>query len=202
VAVSRGAANAVPVTLELDGPTGIAVADLGPDVQLFVDDKSRGNVPQEISRLAPGEHQVRIEGGERYHPFTTRVTVEAGKMVSMAPKLKVKKGRVMIVPGQDAAEDAKIELSCGDERRPVGDTPSKQAFDVAPEQSCRVVAAKEGFEPFEQRIEFNDGQAERQVTVDLVPAPKARPASAKKSKASAEASADGRPSRLPERRKP
>jgi serine/threonine-protein kinase len=187
VAVSRGAVNAVPVTLELDGPTGIAVADLGSEVQLFVDGQSRGNVPQEITRMAPGEHQIVIEGGERYQSFKTRVTVEPGKMVSLAPKLKVKKGRVTIQLGQDANE-AKIELVCGADRRPA----PKQAFDVAAEQSCKVVAAKDGFQPFDQAIQFNDGEAERLIKVDLVEDPHAQ-------QGSAPVRADDRSARLPER---
>ena len=187
VAVSRGDVNPLPITLELDGPTGIAVADLGCDVQLFVDGQSRGNVPQEIGRLAPGEHQIVIEGGERYHSFKTRVMVEAGKMVSLAPKLKVKKGRVTIQPGPDA-DEAKIELVCGDQRRPA----PKQVFDIAPEPPCKVVAAKDGFEPFEQPIQFNDGEADRLIKVDLVPGaqPRQPPASS---------GADSRPASLPER---
>jgi hypothetical protein len=187
VAVSRGAVNPVAITLELDGPTGIAVADLGSDVQLFVDGQLRGNVPQEISRLAPGEHQIAIEGGERYQSFTTRVTVEPGKMVSMAPKLKVKKGRVTIQLGQDA-DEAKIELVCADQRRPA----PKQAFDIPPQPPCKVVAAKDGFEPFEQGIQFNDGEAERLIKVDLVPG-------ARRPQASSGVDADSRAPRLPER---
>jgi serine/threonine-protein kinase len=187
VAVSRGAVNSVPITLELDGPTGIAVADLGSDVQLFVDGQLRGNVPQEIGRLAPGEHQIVIEGGERYQSFKTRVVVEAGKMVSLAPKLKVKKGRVTIQPGQDANE-AKIELVCGDQRRPA----PKQVFDLAPEPPCKVVATKDGFEPFDQPIQFNDGEAERMIKVDLVPG-------ARQPQASSGVDADSRAPRLPER---
>jgi hypothetical protein len=187
VAVSRGAVNPAAITLELDGPTGIAVADLGSDVQLFVDGQSRGNVPQEIGRLAPGEHEIRIEGGERYHSFKTRVLVEAGKMVSLAPKLKVKKGRVTIQLGQ-GADEAKIELVCGDQRRPA----PKQVFDIAPEPPCKVVAAKDGFEPFEQPIQFTDGEAERLIKVDLVPG-------AQPQQAQAGVRADDRAARLPDR---
>jgi hypothetical protein len=189
VAVSRGATTPVPITLELDGPTGIAVADLGADVQLFVDGQSRGNVPQELNRLPPGEHQVVIEGGNRYHSFKTRVTVEPGKMVSLAPKLKVKLGRVTIQPGLDASE-AKIEVVCGDQRRPA----PKQAFDIAAEPPCKVTATKGGFEPFEQPIQFNDGEAERVIQVDLVAA-----VPPQQSRSSQRVAADGRAPRLPER---
>ncbi len=187
VAVSRGAVTPVPITLELDGPTGIAVGDLGSDVQLFVDGHSRGNVPQELNRLAPGEHVVLIQGGERYQPFTARVLVEPGKMISMAPKLKVKKGRVTIQSGQEA-EEAKIELVCGGQHRPA----PKQAFDMASDPPCKVVATRDGFEPFEQGIQFNDGQAEQLIRVDLVAQPG-------RQKASSGISADGRAARLPER---
>jgi hypothetical protein len=188
-AVSRGAVSPVPVTLELDGPTGVSVGELGSSVELYVDGQSRGNVPQEVSRLAPGAHQIRLEGGERYEPFATRVTVEPGKMVSLAPKLKVKKGRLTVQPGRDA-DEAKIEIVCGDQRRPA----PKQAFDVTPEPPCRVVAEKDGFEPFDQPIQFNDGEAERLIRVDLVPGGKPRQESA-----SAHVAAGDRAAQLPDR---
>lgn len=155
------------VQLTRAGGTGLTIRAEGRGLKLFVDDKEIGPLPQELPDLTPGEHTVRIDGGERYETFERRVTIEAGQLLALEPKLKVKKGLATIKPGMNS-EDARVVLVSGNERRPVPQLPL--AVDIPVDKGYRIVATKRGFQDFEQKLEFEDGQAERTFVIDLTPA--------------------------------
>jgi serine/threonine-protein kinase len=136
----------------------------GRGLKLWIDGKEVGPLPQEISDISPGEHTIRIDGSERYEPLERSVTVEANQLVSIEPKLKVRKGLATIKPGANA-EGATVLLVSGSERRPVPQLPL--AVDIQVDKPYRIVATKPGFRQFEQKIEFEDGQAERTFIIDL-----------------------------------
>jgi hypothetical protein len=98
--------------------TGIKVSAEGRGLKLFIDGKEIGPLPQEDRSMRPGLHKVRIEGGERYEPFEKDVTIEPEQMLTLEPKLKVKKGLATIKLG-DNAEGARVTLVEGDQRRPI-----------------------------------------------------------------------------------
>jgi serine/threonine-protein kinase len=144
--------------------SGLKVSAEGAGLKLSVDGKDYGPLPQEIKDLSPGEHTVRIDGGERYESLEKRVTIEADKLLSMDPKLKVKKGLATIKAGNNA-DGAKVLLVSGTERRPVPSLPLR--VDITSDKPYSIVASKKGFADFKQNIEFDDGQAERTFVVDL-----------------------------------
>ncbi len=144
--------------------TGIKVSAEGAGLKLSVDGKDYGPLPQEIKDLSPGEHTVSIDGGERYESMERKVTIEADKMLSLEPKLKVKKGLATIKAGTNA-DGAKVLLVSGSERRPVPSLPLR--VDITSDKPYSIVATKKGFAEFKQAIEFEDGQAERTFVVDL-----------------------------------
>jgi serine/threonine-protein kinase len=71
-----------------------------------------------------------------------------------------------IKPGTNA-EDARVVLVSGSERRPVPQLPL--AVDIPVDKGYSIVATKRGFQDFEQKLEFEDGQAERTFVIDLSP---------------------------------
>lgn len=154
-------------TLTRSGGIGLVVKTEGRGLTLWIDDKEIGPLPQEIPDLPPGDHKVKIDGGDRYEAFEKTVTVEAGQLTTLEPKLAVKKGLATIKPGMNA-EDARVVLVSGNERRPVPQLPL--AVDIPVDKGYRIVASKRGFEDFEQKLEFEDGQAERTFVIDLTPA--------------------------------
>ena len=176
VKISNGdeAVQNIALTRASEG-TGIRVAVEGRGVKLSVDGKEIGPLPQELKELAPGDHVVHLDGGERYDSFEKHVTVEADKMETVDPKLRVKKGLATIKLG-DNAEDAKVLLVSGQERRPIQQLPI--TVDISVEKPYSIVATKKGFNDFEQRVAFEDGQAERTFLVNLTPAGSEPPASA------------------------
>ena len=145
--------------------TGVKVTAEGRGLKLFVDDKEIGPLPQELRDLSPGDHKVKIDGGERYEPFEKTITVEPDRIADLEPKLKVKKGLATIKLGQNA-EGAKVMLVNGDERRPIPRFPL--AVDLEANKSYSIVAEKRGYMRYEKRIDFEDGQAEKTFVIDMM----------------------------------
>src|SRR6202000_1630529 len=102
--------------------TGIRVTAEARGIKLSVDGKDVGPLPQELKDLSPGDHLVHLDGGERYESFEKHVEVEADQMQTIEPKLRVKKGLATIKLG-DNADDAKVLLVSGSERRPLPSLP-------------------------------------------------------------------------------
>jgi PEGA domain len=144
--------------------SGLKVIAEGAGLKLSVDGKDYGPLPQEIKDLSPGEHTVKIDGGERYASTEKKVTVEADKLTTLEPKLKVVKGLATIKAGNNA-DGAKVLLVSGGERRPVPQLPLR--VDITSEKPYSIVASKKGFADFKQNIEFEDGQAERTFVIDM-----------------------------------
>jgi hypothetical protein len=144
--------------------TGIKVSAEGRGLKLIIDGKEIGPLPQEIRDMAPGEHRLRIEGGDRYEPFERTVTVESEQIAVVEPKLKVKKGLATIKLGQNA-EGAHVMLVSGNERRPIPRFPL--AVELEADKSYSIVAEKRGYARYERRVDFDDGQAEKTFEIDL-----------------------------------
>ena len=123
-----------------------------------------GPLPQELKDLAPGDHLVHLDGGERYESFEKHITVDADQMQTVEPKLRVKKGLATIKLG-DNADGAKVLLVSGTERRPLPQLPI--TVDISVDKPYSIVATKKGFGDYEQRVAFEDGQAERTFVVNL-----------------------------------
>jgi len=167
VKVSSGdeAVQNISLTRASDG-TGIRVTAEGRGIKLSVDGKDIGPLPQELKDLSPGDHLVHLDGGDRYESFEKHVTVEADQMQTIEPKLRVKKGLATIKLG-DNADGAKVLLVSGSERRPLPQLPI--TVDISVDKPYSVVASKKGFSDFEEKVAFDDGQAERTFVVSLSP---------------------------------
>src|SRR6185503_2851155 len=95
---------------------------------------------------------------------------EADGTTTVDPKLKVKKGLVTIKLGENA-DNASVTLVSGDERRPIPPERFKDralAVDLEADKSYSIVAERKGFVPYEKRIDFEDGQAEKTFVVNLM----------------------------------
>jgi len=167
VKISSGdeAVQNIALTRASEG-TGIRVTAEGRGIKLSVDGKEVGPLPQELKDLSPGDHLVHLDGGERYESFEKHITVEADQMQTVEPKLRVKKGLATIKLG-DNADGAKVLLVSGSERRPLPQLPI--TVDISVDKPYSIVANKRGFGDFEQRVAFDDGQAERTFVVNLTP---------------------------------
>jgi serine/threonine-protein kinase len=155
----------VPLTHASEG-TGIRVSAEGTGLKLLVDGKEIGPLPQELKDMTPGEHKVVVTGidPKRYDKWEKTVTVESDKMVEVEPKVKVLEGLVTITAG-DNADDAKVVLVSGKERRPIPRLPIKVT--ISPDKQYSIVASKKGFNDYNETISFEDGQGEKTYAVSL-----------------------------------
>ena len=168
VKVQPGEDAVLNVTLaQASEGTGIRVTAEGAGLRLKVDNREVGPLPQELKDMTPGEHAVRIEGGERYEAWEKTIAVEAEKMLTLEPKMKVIKGLATIKAGQNA-QGARVLLVSGRERRPIPSLPIK--IDIATSKPYSLVATRTGYSDFRQDIEFEDGQAEKTFVIDLTEA--------------------------------
>jgi serine/threonine-protein kinase len=147
--------------------TGISVNAEGSGLVLYVGDREIGPLPAQVQDLTPGQHTIRVvDKSQRYEDYEQRVTVAAEEMLKIEPRLKVKKGLAVIRAGTNA-DDARVLLVSGNERRPIPNLPIK--IDIATDKPYSLVATRKGFEEFKQDITFEDGQAEKTFMISLVP---------------------------------
>jgi len=143
---------------------GLRVTSQSPDIRLSVDGYAIGPLPQELSDLTPGDHVLAFDGGERYESQEQHVTLEAGKVQTLEPKLKVKKGLATVKQGQNA-EGARVMLVGDGDERPVPVLPLR--LELSTDKPWRLVATKKGYVNYDVPLQFEDGQAERTFVVDL-----------------------------------
>lgn len=160
--------------------TGIKVFGEGSGLNLLVDGKEFGPLPQELREMEPGEHVIQVTGGPRYEVFTQRIVVDPDRMTPIGPvRLKVTKGLATIRAGQNA-EEAEVTLKVGDSRRVLPALPVR--LEVETDRPHILIAKRRGFTTFEEPITFEDGQAEKTIEIALTERPpearRTRPAGA------------------------
>jgi eukaryotic-like serine/threonine-protein kinase len=166
VSVEKGSEADLNLTLAPTSEgTGIRVVAKGSGLRLSVDGKDVGPLPQELKDMTPGDHVVSISGSDRYAPFEQHVTVQQNQMTTVEPKLKVIKGLARIELG-DNAEGAKVLLLSGNDRRPIPKLPMN--LDIATNQVWTIEATKKGYDKFEQKLTFEDGEAEKTFKINMV----------------------------------
>ena len=149
------------------GGTGLRVPALGRYLRLSLDGQDKGTLPIELASLKPGSYAVKISGNDRYAPYEEKVTIEAGKMLNLEPKLKVAKGRAKLKAGS-GAQGAHVFLDCEGEDRLLVQLPT--SVDVAVDKPCTLIARRKGYQEFTEPLTFEEGKAEKTFTVELAKA--------------------------------
>lgn len=145
--------------------SGLKVVGSQPGVKLYVDGKEVGPLPQEVHDLSPGEHTIKIAGSERYDALEKRIAIEKDQVADLGSvQLKVLHGKATIslmTPG------ARVYLVSGSDRRELPMLPI--SVDIDTTKAWSLEASKPGFDDYRQPISFDDGQAEKSITVNLEP---------------------------------
>ena len=153
--------------------TGIKVFGEGSGLNLLVDGKEFGPLPQELREMEPGEHVIQVAGGPRYEVFTQRIIVDPDRMTPIGPiRLKVVKGLATIRAGHGAEQDTEVTLKVGDSRRVLPALPVR--LEVETERPHILIAKRKGYGTFEEPIAFDDGQAEKTIEITLTEKPAER----------------------------
>jgi serine/threonine protein kinase len=163
VTVQSGAESAVNFKLEkAAGGTGIKVAGKQDGVELFIDGKEIGPLPQEAKDIAPGNHKVLFKGSDRYAPDERTVTLEADEMKDLGTvSLKVLRG---LATFDVRTSGAKVTLVSGKDRRQLTDF--SQPVEIETSKNWTVEATKTGHDDFKQAITFED-RAEKTFVISL-----------------------------------
>lgn len=131
-------------------------------IKLVLDGKEIGMLPQDVNDIAPGEHSVVFEGGERYTVQRSSVTLWPDQTKVLDPvSLKVAKGAATFdvkTPGTS------LVLISTDEKRTLTDY--SHAIDIDNTKSWALEATKPGFKPLTMPITFDD-DAEKTFVVAL-----------------------------------
>jgi hypothetical protein len=152
--------------------TGLKAASATQGLKLYVDDELVGSLPQEVRTLTPGDHKVKISGGDRYATMEKTITVAKGEMLDLSNvALKVLRGKATI---DSQAPGAKVYIVSGTDRREVTKLPLPVEIDTS--KSWVLEATQFGKHDFKQPIVFEDGQAEKNFMVSFdVKAPPVAP---------------------------
>jgi serine/threonine-protein kinase len=131
-------------------------------IKLVVDGKDIGTLPQELKGLKPGEHTVVFEGGDRYAPQKTTVTIGPNETKALDPiSLKVTKGAATF---DVKTAGASLALVASDERRALTDY--SRPIDVDTSKSWTLEATKSGYKTLRVPVTFDD-QAAKTFSVSL-----------------------------------
>jgi serine/threonine protein kinase len=142
--------------------TGVKVNGKQDGVELFVDGKSIGPLPQEVKDLAPGPHHIGFKGSDRYAPEERSLSVDADEIKDLGTvSLKVLRGLASFdvrTPG------VKVTLVSGKDRRQLTDF--SQPVEIETSKSWTIEATRPGYDDFRQPITFED-RAEKTFVIVL-----------------------------------
>jgi serine/threonine-protein kinase len=153
-----------------EAAAGFKVAGSQRGITLHVDGKEVGPLPQELSTLLPGEHELRFVGSDRYEPLTRTITVVPNKVEDLGEiKLEVVKGlatfelattgaRMRLVPSEGEARE--LDEGSLENRR--------LSMELDTSREWKLEACSIGYDSLELPISFADGQAEKTFRVELV----------------------------------
>ncbi len=167
VDVGSGTITTLPVSLRAAQGTLIAASDQ-PGLRVFVDGTERGPLPARLTDIAPGSHEIRIAGGDRYKPLEKTVDAKAGEPIDLGNvRLTVIRGKITVSLKTDGAS---ITLIPNDDtsKAKVLDGPFPRAIEVETQSGTwKLVAKKKGLPDFVAPLDFSDGIAEKNLDVVL-----------------------------------
>lgn len=159
---SLGTLNAATAPESGSGGTGFTISDSPGDLSVSLDGKSIGKPPLKLDALSPGEHVLRVAGGDRLEALERTLNLRDGEMQNLgALKLRVLRGRLKLVAGMNAT-GAQTTL---DGR--LIKLPHEAELDAT--VTHRLVMTREGHVPLKFDVTFEPGAPEREVVLDLVP---------------------------------
>jgi len=142
--------------------TGFKVSGKQDGVELFIDGKEIGPLPQELKDLDPGLHKILLKGSDRYAAEERSLTVESDEVKDLGVvALKVLRGLATFdvrTPG------VKVTLVSGRDRRQLTDF--SQPVEIETSKNWTIEATKAGFEDLRQPITFED-RAEKVFVIAL-----------------------------------
>ncbi len=166
VEVVAGQTTPVTMTLKPSLATLVAASDQT-GLRISVDGVDKGPLPARLADITPGKHDIVIKG-DRYKSLERSIEVKAGETLDLnLPKLTVTQGRATI---NVKTEGVSIVLVRNDETSKAKklEGPFPRLVDVnTGSGTWKLVASKKGLPDFVAVLDFSDGVAEKDITVEI-----------------------------------
>ncbi|NRA35434.1 MAG: hypothetical protein HRU17_19065 [Polyangiaceae bacterium] len=167
VSIGRDGEEVLNLKLTRARGTGVKVSAEGTGLELWIDGKLVGPLPQEVNDMSPGQHKLKVAGNTRFASFEQTITVQAEEVQAIGPlKLKVLRGLATIKGGTGASK-ARVLLVSGTDRRTLPRLPIN--LDIPTDAQHTLEATSDGYAKFSQVLSFEDGVAEKTFEVIMVP---------------------------------
>ncbi len=137
-------------------------------LRLSVDGVDRGPLPAELHDLQAGEHKLAFGDGERYAHTEKSIVVKGKEAIDLGTiALKVLRGNITFRLGTPGAQ-VFLSCECGGKnaRKVIPMFPLKIDFSD-PDEHWVITAMKAGYEDPYLPVSFDDGVAEKQLTITL-----------------------------------
>jgi len=167
VEVVAGEITPVAMTIKASNVATLVASSDQPGLRIFIDNVDKGPLPAKLSDIAPGKHEVRI-AGDRYKSFEKTIELKAGETLDLnSPKLAVVKGRATINVKTEGVQITMVRNDEPSKAKPL-DGPFPRLVDVdTASGTWKLIAKKKGYPDFVSVLDFSDGVAEKDITVEL-----------------------------------
>lgn len=146
------------------GPTGFSITSTPVGAKVFVDDTELPQrTPITVSDLPPGTHTLRLEH-EGHATWESTVNVTAGQVLALQP-VTLGQARVAVRFLSDPS-GAEVTLRRGDERRSLGDTPTRSDVDLSG-GAWTVEMERTGYETWTETLNVPAGEDVFTVEAEL-----------------------------------
>jgi len=147
--------------------TGLKVGGKQDGVELFVDGKEIGPLPQDVMDISPGPHKITLKGSDRYEAETRTINIDDNQVKDLGQvALKVLRG---LATFDVRTAGVKVTLASGKDRRQLTDF--SQPVEIETSKNWTIEASKTGYEELKQPIVFED-RAEKTFVIALQELPK------------------------------
>lgn len=157
---NQGTVNLLPANAE----TGIFIDSQPNGAKVYVDGIEAGKTPARITTLQPGKHNIRVDQGPPFEPYSSDITVVSGQMVEV-PKVLLKAEQAT-VKFDSSPSGASVTLRRGTEELKLQRTPHVQTVDLR-NGSWTAEFKLEGYETSTQRVEIPQGSSTTTLAVLL-----------------------------------
>ena len=146
------------------GPTGFSINSNPSGAKVFVDgNELPQRTPITVSDLTPGTHALRLEH-DGHAAWETSITVAAGQVLALQP-VTLGQARIAVRFLSDPS-GAEVTLRRGDERRSLGDTPTRGDVDLSG-GTWTVEMERAGYQTWTEELNVPPGEDAHTVEAEL-----------------------------------
>jgi serine/threonine-protein kinase len=141
--------------------TGVEVRSQMDGLNLYLDGKLVGQLPQRVTGLSTGEHVLLVTGGEDYYAEERKIDLDADELMVLDDIQLTPKAGTLRIAARPELEGATVLL----DGEPITVPFSKQ---LQTNRRYRVQARRTGYEDFEAWVELDAGHRTKDLDIQLI----------------------------------